>query len=141
VPKYLEDWESPAHPLARDYPLLLVTTHSRKRVHSTFDNVPWLRDLESHRVWLNSGDAAARGIRDGQRVRIYNQIGTVVLEATVTERIMPGVVALSQGAWHRPDARGRDWGGSVNVLCKDTAPPGEAPAMNAVLVEVARWEE
>lgn len=140
VPRYIEDWEGPRHPAAREYPLLLVTTHSRKRVHSTFDNIPYLRELEPHTLWINSVDAEARGIRDGGQVKVYNAIGTVVIAARVTERMMPGVVSIYQGAWYQPDERGVDRGGCVNVLCKDTLSPGEAAATNAVLVEVAGQE-
>lgn len=140
VPQYIADWEGPHHPTARNYPLLLVTTHSRKRVHSTFDNLPWLQELEPHTLWLNPMDAEARGIQDGQQVKAFNDIGTVAITARVTERIMPGVVAIYQGAWYQPDEGGVDRGGSVNVLCKDTLSPGEASATNAVLVEVAPWQ-
>ncbi|MDP2953069.1 MAG: molybdopterin-dependent oxidoreductase, partial [Chloroflexota bacterium] len=141
VPKYIADWEGPKHPSAKKHPLLLVTAHSRQRVHSTFDNVPWLRELEPHTLWLSPVDARARGIEDGDLVRAYNDIGALVMKAKVTERIMPGVVNIYEGAWYRPDERGVDRGGSVNVLCKDTVSPGEAAATNGVLIEVAReWE-
>jgi anaerobic dimethyl sulfoxide reductase subunit A len=141
VPRYIEDWEGPWHPSAQKYPLLLVTTHSRKRVHSTFDNIPWLRELEPHTLWLNSVDAEARGIKDGEQIKAFNNIGTLVITARVTQRMMPGVVSIYQGVWYQPDERGVDRGGCLNVLCKDTLSPGEAAATNAVLVEVARWEE
>ncbi|MBI2953923.1 MAG: molybdopterin-dependent oxidoreductase [Chloroflexi bacterium] len=137
VPKYMDGWESPSHPLARKYPLLLVTAHGRLRVNSTFDNVPWLRELEPHAVWINTVDAQARGIRDGDVVQVHNDIGIVEITARVTERIIPGVVSINQGAWYRPDERGVDIGGCVNTLCKDTISPGEASATNAVLVEVS----
>ena len=71
-------------------------------------------------------------------MKIYNDIGTLVITAKVTERIMPGVVCIYQGAWYQPDEKGLDWGGCVNMLCKDTISPGEAAATNAVLVEVSK---
>ncbi|MDP2660894.1 MAG: molybdopterin-dependent oxidoreductase [Dehalococcoidia bacterium] len=141
VPQYIQDWEGPGSPVAEKYPLLLITCHSRTRVNSTFDNVPWLRELEPHALWMNSADASARGISDGQTVRVFNDIGTVIITVRSTERIMPGVVNIYQGAWYQPDEQGRDRGGCVNVLCKDTLSPAEAAATNAVLVEVAGWEE
>jgi anaerobic dimethyl sulfoxide reductase subunit A len=138
IPKYIESWESPQHPIAKEYPLLLVTPHSRKRVHSTHDNIPWLRELEPHTVEISSTDAQARGIKPGDQVKVHNDIGTLVITAKVTERIIPGVVCIYQGAWYQPDERGLDWGGCVNVLCKGTLSPGEAAATNAVLVEVSK---
>ena len=138
IPKYIESWESPQHFVAKKYPLLLVTPHSRKRVHSTHDNIPWLRELEPHTIEISYADAQARGIKHGDQVKIYNDIGRLVITAKVTERIMPGVVCIYQGAWYQPDEKGLDWGGCVNMLCKDTISPGEAAATNAVLVEVSK---
>ncbi|MBI4322571.1 MAG: molybdopterin-dependent oxidoreductase [Chloroflexi bacterium] len=140
VPAYVADWEGPQHPLARQYPLLLVTDHSRKRVNSTLETVPWLRELAPHTVAMSAADARARGIRSGERVKVYNDVGTVEITAQVTERIMPGVISVAQGTWYAPDERGVDVGGCVNTLCKDTISPGEAAACNAVLVQVSRVE-
>jgi anaerobic dimethyl sulfoxide reductase subunit A len=141
IPTYIDGWEGPGHLLGRRYPLLLVTCHSGRRIHSTFDNVPWLRELEPHSVWMNPKDAQQRQVRDGEMVEVFNDIGSTVIKAKVTQRIMPGVVAIYQGAWFHLDRYGRDWAGSVNVLCKDTVSPGEAAATNGILVEVTRWEE
>jgi len=141
VPTYIDAWEGPGHPLSRRYPLLLVTCHSGRRVHSTFDNVPWLRELEPHTVWVNPTDAEERCIGDGEMVEVFNDIGSTIIQARVSERVMPGVVGMYQGTWFEPDDSGRDCCGSVNMVCKDTISPGEAAATNAVLVQVARWEK
>ena len=138
IPKYIEAWEGPHHPLAEKYPLLMVTTHSRRRANSTLDNIPWLRELERQTVWINPRDAAARGIKEGDEVRVFNDIGTLRIPAKVTERIMPGVIRIEEGAWYDPDERGIDRAGSVNVLCKDTVSPGGAAATNAILVQLEK---
>jgi len=138
IPKYIEAWEGPHHPLAKKYPLLMVTTHSRRRANSTLDNIPWLRELERQAVWINTKDAVARGIKDGDEVRVFNDIGALCIPAKVTERIMPGVVRIDEGAWYDPDEQGIDRAGSVNVLCKDTVSPGGAAATNAVLVQIEK---
>jgi anaerobic dimethyl sulfoxide reductase subunit A len=57
------------------YPLQLITIHHKTRAHSCFHNNPWLRDLEPQALWLNVQDAAARGIKDGEEVRVYNERG------------------------------------------------------------------
>ena len=138
IPKYIEAWEGPHHQLAHKYPLLMVTTHSRRRANSTLDNIPWLRGLERQAVWISTEDAAARGIKQGDEVKVFNDIGALRIPAKVTERIMPGVIRIEEGAWYDTDEQGIDRAGSVNVLCKDTVSPGGAAATNAVLVQVEK---
>lgn len=141
VPKYLGLGEVQVNEGGQQFPLLLITPHSKMRVHSTFANIPWLEEIEPHTAWISVADAEARGIRDGNSIKVFNEIGTLVIKAKVTERIMPGTIGIYQGTWHRPDPQGHDLGGSVNVLCRDTYSPGEAAPTNAVPVEVARLEE
>jgi len=137
IPKYLSHWENYDDPLAARYPLQLLTTHYKTRAHSTWHNVPWMREIEPHSVWLNPGDAEARGIKDGDLVDVYNDRGRIRIPAQVTERIMPGVVNVSQGAWYDPDEEGVDRGGCANVLTNDEPSPGGAIAVNTALVQVA----
>ena len=138
IPKYIEPWEGPNDPLAAKYPLQLVTTHPKVRIHSTLDNIPWLRELEAQVVWINSRDAQARGITDGDEVRVFNDRGEMIIPSKVTERIMPGVVQVNQGAWYAPDERGIDRRGCANVLTKDEYSPGGAHCGNTSLVQVER---
>ena len=51
-------------------------------------------------MWINPLDAQKRGINNGDKVRIFNDRGEVHIEAKVTPRMMPGVVALGEGAWY-----------------------------------------
>jgi len=138
IPKYIETWESQGDPLAKNYPLQLITTHFWRRAHSQYDNIPWLRELEPQRIWISSVDAETRGIRDGEMVRVFNDRGVTVLPAKVTERIMPGVVDIHQGAWYAPDENGVDRGGCANVLTRDEHSPGGAYPTNTSLVQVEK---
>ncbi|MFC2059367.1 molybdopterin dinucleotide binding domain-containing protein, partial [Chloroflexota bacterium] len=138
IPKYIETWESLNDPLAEKYPLQLTTSHHRSRAHSQFDNVPWLRELDPQAVMISTADAKARGIKDGDLVRVFNERGEMIIPAKVTERIMPGVVDVPEGAWYIPDERGVDRGGCANVLTRDEPSPGGAFPANTALVQVER---
>jgi anaerobic dimethyl sulfoxide reductase subunit A len=138
IPKYIETWESRRDPLSAKYPLQLVTTHIMRRAHSQYDNLPWLRELQTQAISINAADALARGIKDGDMVRVFNDRGQMVIPARVTERIMPGVVDIPQGAWYDPDEKGIDRGGCCNVLTRDEHSPGGAFCSNTTLVQVER---
>ena len=88
-------------------------------------------------VWLNAEDAAARGIANGQRVRIFNAQGATILPAFVTDRIAPGVVSIKEGAWFTPDATGTDTKGCANVLAMDRSAPCGATTYNTNYVQVS----
>ena len=105
---------------------------------SQFDNIPWLQELEPQALMMNTVDAEARGIVDRDSVRVYNDRGEVIVQARVTERIMPGVADLPEGAWYSPDERGVDHGGNPNVLTLDRRSPGGAFCSNSCLVQVEK---
>jgi anaerobic dimethyl sulfoxide reductase subunit A len=138
IPKYVEPWEGRSDPLTAKYPLQLITTHFKRRTHTQFESVPWLSELVSQALSINPIDAKARGISNGDQVRVFNDRGEVTVPAVVTERIMPGVVDLPQGAWYNPDKRGVDKGGCANVLTKDTRSPGGAACYNTGLVQIQK---
>ena len=126
-------------PLAPDprHPLQLCTPKSRARTHSVHGNQEVLARTDRDDVWLHTADAAARGIIDGQRVRVFNDRGATVLPVKVTDRIAPGVVSIKEGAWFTPDERGDDQKGCANVLTDDRSAPCGATTYNTCLVEVA----
>jgi anaerobic dimethyl sulfoxide reductase subunit A len=136
IPKYLAHPESYDAPLAAKYPLQLLTTHYKTRAHSTWYNVPWLQEIEPHSVWINPVDAQKRAIKNGDRVDVFNDRGKIRIPAKVTERIMPGVVNVSEGAWYDPDEQGVDHGGCANVLTDDAHSPSGVHHMNSALVQV-----
>jgi len=138
IPKYLSTWEDRFDPLKEKYPLQLLSPHPRNRVHSELYLVDWLRETEPHAMWINPADAEPRGIKDGDEVLAYNDRGKLAIKAWVTERIIPGVVSIPEGAWYDPDEHGIDRGGCVNVLTNDAYSPGGAAALKTALVQVGK---
>jgi anaerobic dimethyl sulfoxide reductase subunit A len=132
IPTWIPDAPASAHPLR------LVTPKSRARTHSIHANQPVLSRADRDDVWIHPADAAARGIADGDRVRVFNHRGATHLPARVTERIAPGVVAIKEGVWFTPDAVGQDTRGCANVLTDDRASPAGASPFNTCFVDVAR---
>jgi anaerobic dimethyl sulfoxide reductase subunit A len=138
IPQYLSTWEDRSDPLAKKYPLQLLSPHPRNRVHSELYKVDWLREVEPHRAWINPVDAKSRGIRDGDEIHVFNDRGTIAITAWVTERIIPGVINIFEGAWYDPDENGIDRGGCVNVLTNDAYSEGGASALKTALVQIKK---
>jgi anaerobic dimethyl sulfoxide reductase subunit A len=128
-------WFDPVEPLSK-YPLMLCSPKSRARTHSIHGNQPQLARVDLDDVWLHVEDARARGIVDGQRVRVFNERGSTVLPVKVTDRIAPGVVSIKEGAWFTPDGEGADRTGCANALTNDRSAPCGATTYNTNLVEV-----
>ncbi len=116
LPAWIDSPEGALSPQRRAYPLQLIGHHYKQRTHSTYGNCSWLQEVAPQELWINPVDARARGIRLGDRVKVYNNRGVSFVRAKVTPRIMPGVVSLPEGAWHTPNDRGEDANGCVNVL-------------------------
>jgi anaerobic dimethyl sulfoxide reductase subunit A len=107
----------------RKYPLYLVTPHSFYRQHTTQDENRWFQDEYRTSVWLSVPDAKARGIKDGDLVMVYNDVGQSVVPAYVTSRLTPGVTCLIFGRNYHPSRvqtevmpEGIDRRGSCNLF-------------------------
>jgi anaerobic dimethyl sulfoxide reductase subunit A len=124
------------------YPLQLYTIHYMRRSHSTFDNLLWLRELYPQEFFIHPIDAAARGIKNGDTVKITSRHGAVIRPVSVTERIMPGVTTLGEGAWIDIDeATGIDRGGATNTLNGDYATGQGHSGHNSCIVQVEKYDK
>lgn len=139
IAKYVPAWEGPADPLIEQFPLQMISWHYKRRCHSTHDNHAWMEETAKQEMWMNPSDAQARSIRDGDRVKVFNGRGEIVIDVKVTNRIVPGVVAIPQGGWYTPDDKGIDQRGAVNVLTKfHPTPLAKANPQLTNLVQVER---
>ncbi len=133
IPVYQPASRGLEDPLGLQYPLMMLTPHSRYRLHSHGWTVPWLRgDVYRHAVWLSAADAKRRGIADGDMVRVFNDKGEIILPAYATSRVLPGVVLVRQGAWYSPDG-----GIAPHVLLGEYESP-VTPAKPTTLVQVEK---
>ena len=140
IPKYIPEWEGVSDPLREKYPLMMIGSHAVHRSHSTFSGVDYLEEAHHHVMWINTLDAAERGIENGDTVHAFNDRGTIEIEARVTTRIRPGVISVPQGHWYNPDKNGVDKGGCINTLTKYHPTPfakGNPQHTNLVQVEKA----
>lgn len=147
IPKYMPaiegyeetfaDWSSKEK---GDYPFQLVTVHITRHSHSSFANVPTLREAIDHPLYMNPIDAEAKGFKTNDTVLVTSRWGKVLRPVLLTEIMMPGVVALGQGAWAEIDEEtGVDLAGCTNVLCGPNAVGCGHQAWNSCIVNVEKW--
>jgi anaerobic selenocysteine-containing dehydrogenase len=114
------------------YPLMLISPASDRRVTSTFGGLPANDDTPT--LDMHPDDARARGLRDGARVRVWNDLGEVRLPLHVTTTVPPGVVSSLKGAWLRTSDNGQ----TVSALCPaHHADISDGACYNDARVEVA----
>ncbi len=125
LPVYASTFEGWDDPLRSTYPLQMFGFHYKARTHSSYGNVDVLQAACPQEVWINPLDALQRGITSGEIVRVFNARGEVRVAAKVTPRIMPGVAAMGQGAWHQANMNGDriDHGACMNTLTTHRASP------------------
>jgi len=123
IPKYIDLSKANGHSGMEKFPIQMVNRKVKHRAHSQLQTLPWLRELGEDYLEISTADAKARGIESGDRVKVFNDQGSVVLTAKATERIMPGVVCMAQGAWYAPDENGFDRGGCASTLLPEEHSP------------------
>ena len=111
----------------KKYPLLVTANPARFRVHVQGDDIAWYREIETTKVkgpdgylyepvWMAPEDAEARGIKNGDIVKVYNERGIILTGARVSQRIAPGSVVVAKGSRVDPIAPHIDRGGAINLI-------------------------
>jgi biotin/methionine sulfoxide reductase len=129
--------------------LHLLSNQPRSRLHSQLDSAPLSRSTKVNGrepARLNPMDAAARGIVDGDIIRLHNDRGECLAGAVLSSAIRRGVIQLSTGAWYDPvDLKSDaplDAHGNPNVLTADrgTSSLSQGPSAQSCLVVVERFD-
>lgn len=154
---YMPSWEGSLEDGRRkDYPLQLLSPHSRYSFHSLGDGKDsTINDIKDHRVFIdghyylvarvNRQDAIDRGIKAQDLIRLWNDRGSVVCAAFLTDRLRPGVVSVYQAsAVYRPvgePGNSTDLGGCINVLTpsKDQTDQVSSMGPNSALIQFEKW--
>ncbi len=147
-PSWLEPTEWLGGDISR-HPLHLISHQPRTRLHSQWDHgatsvASKIQGREPMRI--NPADASSRGIEDGSVVRVFNDRGSCLAGAVVTEAVRPGVVVLPTGAWFDPLDPGVPGSmcvhGNPNVLTRDagTSRLAQGPSAHTCLVDVEPYE-
>jgi biotin/methionine sulfoxide reductase len=148
-PAWLPASEGAGSPRAKQFPLQLVANQPATRLHSQLDFGATsigakIRGREPVRI--NPEDAAARGIGDGDIVRLYNDRGSCLAGAIVSDAVRPGVVQLATGAWYDPEDGGAEAPfcihGNPNVLTRDagTSRLAQGCTGQLCLVDIERFD-
>ncbi len=139
---------------AKTYPLLLNTSPGRWRVHVQNDDITWLREIPTCKiigkdgyayepVWMCPELAEARGIAEGDIVKVFNNEGIVLGAAHISERVMPNSVKMDKGAHPDPIGPHIDRGGCTNLISPRNVISKHCPGfvVTGYLVDVAKLED
>jgi anaerobic selenocysteine-containing dehydrogenase len=124
--------------LASRYPLAFLSPPARHFLNSSFANMPRFREFEREpHLDMHPEDAAARGIREGDTVRVFNERGSYTLRARLNGKPRRGVVVAPSVWWkkHSPDGRNAN-----NLTSQRTADLGGGATFYDCRVEVERVE-
>ncbi len=120
-------------PLAAEYPLTLISPATNKAINSIFGEF----NLRDPLLRMHPADATQRGLRDGDVVRVFSDLGEVRVPLHVSDELRPGVVELPKGFWRSSMPNGA----TVNALVPDHLTDiGGGACYNDARVEVERLE-
>jgi anaerobic selenocysteine-containing dehydrogenase len=122
---------------AKTFPLELLARKADNFLNSSFSNLPTIQEMEEVGLLeMNSSDAQARGIVDGDPVRVFNRRGDILLKARVDGAVQPGVVC-ARLHWAKLGPQGRN----INVLTSEKLTDmGNSATFYSVLVEVELFQ-
>ncbi|CAM3653633.1 biotin transporter BioY [Rouxiella silvae] len=149
-PFWYEKEEAKQREITANWPLHLLSSQPRTRLHSQYDHGSVSRSSkvqDREPLWLHPHDAAARGIIEGSVVKVFNHRGAILAGVHLSEDVRPGVVQMATGAWYDPQDPQKngslDKHGNPNVLTEDSGSSrlGQGCSAQSCWVEIAAWSE
>ena len=134
---------------AERFPLHMLSDQPADKLHSQLDHSPHAKATKvkgRQPVTLHPEDAAARGIAEGDLLRVFNDRGACLASARLSDRIRRGVVRLSTGAWFDPEDSGSnvplEKHGNPNALTLDigSSKLSQGCIAQTCLVEIERFD-
>lgn len=147
-PMWMEPVERLDGPDAK-FPLHVATSHPNGRLHSQLCGTSFRKTytVADHEPCLiNPEDAAARGIADGDVVRVFNDRGQILAGAVVTDSVRNGVIRVNEGGWYNPvtgpDGKPMCAYGDINNLSLDipTSKLGQGNCGHTIIADVEKFE-
>lgn len=127
----------------------LVSPHPSLRLHSQLNNTS-LREkyavADREPIWINPADAKAKGIKNGDIVRVFNARGQILAGAVVSNIVPKGVIRIYEGAWYDPENPEKEGtlckNGNANVLTIDipTSELADANIANTALANIEKYK-
>jgi len=147
---WLEPFERLGTDTSSRFPLALISPQPQRRLHSQLDHsalsqegkVAGIEVMSIHR-----SAALARGISEGCTVRVFNERGSCLASAALTDSLRPDVVSLPTGAWYRPQdpvqPGSLELAGNPNVLTRDlaTSKLAQGPSSGTCQVQVEVYKD
>ena len=133
VAQFIPPAESRHGQARKSFPLELLARKADNFLNSSFCNLPSVQAMEeTNLLEISSADARARGISDGDKVKVYNHRGEIFLKARVDGAVQPGVVSARLN-WAKLGPGSRN----INVLTSEKLSDlGNSATFYSVLVEV-----
>jgi biotin/methionine sulfoxide reductase len=149
-PKWFDKTEFIGSERSKQFPLALNSNQPVTKLHSQYDFGRTSVNAKVNGrecIRINPVDAVARGIADGDVVRVYNDRGATLASAVLTDSVRQSVVVLPTGAWYDPldaaDSSSLDVHGNPNVLTRDqgSSQLAQGTSAHSTLVEVEVYRE
>jgi anaerobic selenocysteine-containing dehydrogenase len=120
-------------PGTTEFPLALISPASERTISSTMGEL----SRPEVRLEMNPDDAGARGIEDGDAVRVFNSLGEMHINARLSDLVKRGIVTMPKGVWRRNTTNGY----TANTLVPDTLSDlGGGACFNDARVQVEKRE-